>query len=126
MKLLGEFFTIRSASKTADTLVYEIELNRSHVIFDGHFPGYPVTPGVIQLQILNELSEYSNGLKLRLHQLDDAKYLKVLNPDLGNLLLVNIRLKSTETPDIIDFRATIHVQGEEVMKARGKWKKVQN
>ena len=55
--LINDFFTISELTNSEDTIESKVQLNASHKIFDGHFPGNPVTPGVVQIQIVKELLE---------------------------------------------------------------------
>lgn len=57
-----------------------IQLNANHIVYSGHFPGHPVTPGVIQMQIVHELLENHLGRNLKLKTIAGCKFLKILNP----------------------------------------------
>ena len=56
--LINDFFQIQNIDSLPNSIEAKIELNASHQIFDGHFPNNPITPGVIQLQIVKELLEF--------------------------------------------------------------------
>lgn len=49
--LKGDFFEVLSVSGED----YRIRINASHPIFSGHFPSYPITPGVCLMQVAAEL-----------------------------------------------------------------------
>lgn len=80
MKLLGDFFNVLDTSIGANGFFAVIELNPRHVVYTGHFPGHPVTPGVIQMQIIHELLEDHFVRKLSLLKMPQCKFLKVLDP----------------------------------------------
>jgi 3-hydroxyacyl-[acyl-carrier-protein] dehydratase len=96
VKLKGDFFKILDSSVSKEGSVTTIALNPEHIVYKGHFPGFPVTPAVIQLQIVHELSEHQTGKKLKLEQLIQAKFLKVLNPEESSRIMVVIEFKEME------------------------------
>ena len=51
--LLENFYKIIHIKEREDgKQAIEIELNPGHVLYQGHFPGQPVVPGVCTLQII--------------------------------------------------------------------------
>lgn len=54
MKLKDSFFTIEESSSATQIAV---RLNSEHPIYQAHFPGEPITPGVCIIQIAKELLE---------------------------------------------------------------------
>lgn len=77
---LNDFFYIVTSEETAEGLKARIRLNADHAIYAGHFPGNPVTPGVMELQIVKELLEQKYARQLQLHTMPRCKYLQILNP----------------------------------------------
>lgn len=57
-----------------------ITIDAGHRIFDGHFPGQPVVPGVCMMQIVRELAEQGVGVPLQITTADNMKFLSILNP----------------------------------------------
>ena len=55
--LNSTFYTIRKRTDTEGGVDYRVSLNASHIIYEAHFPGNPVTPGVCIIQIVKELVE---------------------------------------------------------------------
>lgn len=78
--LLGNFFTISERTASGNNILATIEINALHHIFEGHFPGQPVVPGVCMLQIVKELLETAIKKKTQLHSADFLKFLAVINP----------------------------------------------
>ena len=81
MKLLNDLFRIVDDVATESGFSTTIKFFPDHVIYLGHFPGHPVTPGVVQMQIVHELMENHFGRCLKLISIDDCKFLKILNPE---------------------------------------------
>jgi 3-hydroxyacyl-[acyl-carrier-protein] dehydratase len=97
---LNDLYSIVNFSPSEDKLVSEIRLNAAHDIFKGHFPAMPVTPGVIQLQMVKELLELYLQKKIRLKSLRSCKFLHVLNPDENPLIRIHIKLLVSENLEV--------------------------
>ena len=78
--LENTFYTVEKTDSTENTYIVEVLLNASHGIYEAHFPGNPITPGVCLLQIALELLNLKFERDLRLVQAKSIKYLKVVNP----------------------------------------------
>ncbi|MBQ5511641.1 MAG: hydroxymyristoyl-ACP dehydratase [Prevotella sp.] len=66
---------------------YDIHLDATHFIYQAHFPGNPITPGVCIIQIAKELMEEHFQRQLRIQKVQNVKFLNVISP--------------IETPDIV-------------------------
>ncbi len=86
MKLLNDFFEIVEISGEGSTFSATVKVFPDHIIYKGHFPGYPITPGVILIQIVHELIESRLEQTIRLREMLNCKFLKVINPEKENLL----------------------------------------
>jgi 3-hydroxyacyl-[acyl-carrier-protein] dehydratase len=49
--------------------------------FGGHFPGYPLVPGIVQVLLAQILIEEVSGAELRLTEVSGAKFLEKLRPE---------------------------------------------
>lgn len=88
-----ELYQIKNTALVDGQLVAEVWVNAGHSVFEGHFPGSPVTPGVIQLQMVRDiLSEYL-AKPLRLKSLRTCKFLEVMNPVSSPAMTITIRYK---------------------------------
>ena len=94
MKLMNDFFEILKSSKSKNGFVTTIKLNSNHIVYTGHFPGHPVTPGVIQMQIVHELLENHLNRKLKLKNMSQCKFLKILNPNETTELDIHIEYEN--------------------------------
>ncbi len=100
---MDDFFEVLENSDTDGAFVATIKLNSGHRIYAAHFPGYPITPGAIQLQIIHELLERHLKIKLKLVAIPQCKFLKVLDPHETSVLAVHIEF--TQTKETIDIKA---------------------
>jgi 3-hydroxyacyl-[acyl-carrier-protein] dehydratase len=78
--LQHNFYHIVTKDLTPTSARAVITLNAAHRIFDGHFPGQPVVPGVCMMQIVREFVEQGVGAPLQITTADNMKFLSILNP----------------------------------------------
>ena len=83
-------FVVLETSVSELGFITTIGLNPSHIVYTGHFPGHPVTPGVIQMQIVHELLEKHFCKNLKLITMSQCKFLKILNPKETSRIVVHI------------------------------------
>ena len=93
MKLDNDLFEVLGTSSTEAGFISTIKLNSGHIVYSGHFPGHPVTPGVIQLQIVHELLEKHFSENLKLITIPRCKFLSILNPNETSQIVVHIEFK---------------------------------
>lgn len=97
MQLINDFFHIISAAHDVTSGAYRIALNPEHFVFKAHFPGNPVTPGVCQLKIIEELMSELTGEVLRLSHINNIKYMNIISPTATPELEVRLsRIQKTD------------------------------
>lgn len=94
MKLLSHLFFLEEETEEQGLRRYRLRLNPQHEIFQAHFPGNPITPGVCLIQLVSELLEKQTGRKLALKQVVNVKFLHVLSPT--EHTHVEVRFRSIE------------------------------
>ena len=82
MKLNGDFFEVLTKESLENGFRCQVSLNAEHTIYQAHFPGNPITPGVCLLQMATELLEQHYGERLQLHTADAIKFRKPVTPDM--------------------------------------------
>lgn len=81
MKLLNSFFNILNESDNGNgEHLVTIRLNADHVIYNAHFPGKPVTPGVCIIAMVTEVLEKITGKKLKLQTVKNLKFVSIISP----------------------------------------------
>lgn len=78
-----------------------ITIDASHKIFEGHFPGQPVLPGVCMMQIIKELTEKAIAKELFMHQVDSCKFLSMVDPTRTSHLKVIIEYATAENETVV-------------------------
>lgn len=99
--LLNNFFTIENSAQEEANVVYDVKLNKDHHIFEGHFPGQPIAPGVCLAQMVKELCEDNVGAKLKMKSSRSMKFMAVLNPLENELVQVNLKIKEDSNEFIV-------------------------
>lgn len=89
--LQDKLYNIADIKVAKDTIDAAIQLDESHPVFKGHFPGNPVLPGVCALQILKEILSASLHKCLQISIACDIKFLQMIDPVRNNSLEVKIR-----------------------------------
>ena len=89
--LLNDFFTINGLQVSGTDVTATIIIDPAHKIFEGHFPGQPVVPGVCQMQILKEIMEMVTEKKLDVVKAYDMKFLAVIDPSKNDHVSVSIK-----------------------------------
>jgi 3-hydroxyacyl-[acyl-carrier-protein] dehydratase len=106
--------TLEVEPGTLETLV---NLDASHPVFLGHFPGMPVLPGVCMLQIMKHVLEKKMGRKLMLVSVGQVKFLSLIDPNVHPQVVVQIRFSE----DAGGLRA-----GAEIVNGSTKFCRIQN
>ena len=85
MKLLNDMFTVTGGD--ADRVV--LALNAGHTIYQAHFPGNPITPGICIVQLIGELLAERTGRRLSLQKIVNLKFVAPLSPVENPVIEVN-------------------------------------
>lgn len=88
--LAGDFFNLISLDLDAGNIRAALEINLRHPIFDGHFPGQPVVPGVCMMQMVREVMDAALSGPTRLVRADSVKFLNVIDPVGHNVIYAEI------------------------------------
>jgi len=94
--LINDFFTIIHRNNSNGIIEATIKINSSHKIFDGHFPENPITPGVVQIQLIKEILEIELTKKWKLQSIGRCKFMAILNPNKDSEIVITIKHKIEE------------------------------
>src|SRR3989338_1853709 len=103
------FYSIESHTSEGNEHLFAIRIDGKHRVFEGHFPGNPVTPGVVQLEIIKELLGELIQVPLRMKTMANCKFLAILNPETD--AAVTVALKVIEE-DVQHWKVTASIQNE--------------
>ena len=97
MKLKNNLYKIISKEEVNSIFNYTVELNPSCMIYEAHFPGEPITPGVCIVQIGKEviedllLEQSSASRRLEIIKAKNIKFLSVISPNETPILTYQVR-----------------------------------
>jgi 3-hydroxyacyl-[acyl-carrier-protein] dehydratase len=117
MMLLNKLYKIKSVTQTGNTIDAAIELDQTHPVFQGHFPGNPIVPGVFLIQIVKEILSERMNSRLRLTESDNVKFLAVLNPVTDKTVNVNITFERDN--DLLKTKAKIYNENKVYLSFKG-------
>ena len=106
--LVNSFFYIRNIIRDGDKVTAQLSLEPSHGIFNGHFPGMPVVPGVCMVEMIKEIFEEVISQPTKLKSSRHIKFLNVLNPNVHAEVFADIDFR--ESPDGYHLSAKIYFE----------------
>lgn len=98
--LQEDFFTITTLQADNNTVHAVLEINAAHRIFEGHFPGQPVVPGVCMMQMVKEVMEKVIERTTRLVKADYLKFLSMVNPTENNRITAQLKYTQNDNGEI--------------------------
>ena len=111
-QLIDRILDLNTVEKT---ITVEAQVPTENTIFEGHFPGYPIMPGVL---LIEAMAQSGGWLLIALTKFErmaflasvkEGKMRSFVNP--GDLLTINVRLVH-EGSGYAVTEAKIHVKGE--------------
>ncbi len=97
---LRNLYTITNLDHTPNQITCTLQLDAGHPVFQGHFPGSPVLPGVVQLEMVKAVLSNALGKPFALKEMSTCKFLEVLNPAETPELTIHIQYKGDELLDV--------------------------
>lgn len=110
--LIKDYYTINEVLKQEDgATLFQISLRPDCSVYEGHFPGEPISPGVCNIQMIKECAEQVAGKSLLLNNLQQCRLTTLVTPIQHSQVEVMIRLE--EKGDAYKLKATIG-KGEDI------------
>ena len=122
--LLNDFYKIigkRLIQEIPPKYHFTIDLNSNHKIFEGHFPGNPVVPGVCLTEIIRELTGIILGQSPDLITANYIKFISVINPADHPRISVEIKINQQNSPEI-QAESTIFADNIVFLKFKGTFR----
>jgi len=116
--MLGFLFNFVIDNQDEGSINATIKINKAHSVFKGHFPGFPVLPGVCQLLMIKEVLNAGLNKKHILKKAKSIKFLSVINPlDTESLKLTIVYKQDIELAIKVD--AILYKEGLNYLKLKG-------
>lgn len=99
MKLQDTYFKIDNINVSAENRLqaqFEVTLLEDHPVYQGHFPGEPVSPGVCSLQMVKECAQILAGKEFFIGYVKQYKLLSVMTPQKNPKIIIGIQLTEEE------------------------------
>lgn len=89
--LQGDFFDISNLETAGFDIKADLVINAGHKIFEGHFPGQPVVPGVCMMQMVKEVMEQVILKKTDIIKAYEMKFLAIIDPRQNNIIQATLK-----------------------------------
>ncbi|CAM1348436.1 3-hydroxyacyl-ACP dehydratase [Tenacibaculum insulae] len=121
--LIKDFYKIETITEVATNVIHaHIQLNKNHTVFNGHFPGNPVTPGVCMIQTIKEIVQSHVNSNLFLQGISNIKFTALINPNINANLILELSI--IEENNIIKVKnITKFTDGTIALKCNGTFVK---
>lgn len=90
--LIEDFYEVISRRDDAEGTLFDVVLKPECKVYEGHFPGEPVAPGVCNIQMLKECAEQVAGRRLTLQYIQQCRMTRLITPTACPKLEVRVRL----------------------------------
>ncbi len=110
---MNEFFEITNRSDDGGQHEFRVLINGSHRVFEGHFPGNPIVPGVMTMMMVRRCAEEILGRETHFASVSQCKYSKMIVPD-GKEIAIKFSLN-----DLTLSAEVASLDGEQLMKIKG-------
>lgn len=97
---LSNLYTIITLEQSGNQITGTLQIDAAHPVFQGHFPGSPVLPGVVQLEMVKAVLSKAFERPFALKEMSTCKFLEVLNPAETPELTIYIQYKGDELLDV--------------------------
>jgi 3-hydroxyacyl-[acyl-carrier-protein] dehydratase len=84
---MTSLYQISNLTTKESTFTAVITFNPAHAVFEGHFPGKPIVPGVVLVEITAALVSQLTGKDLVVREASVIKFLHVIEPLLHPLVI---------------------------------------
>lgn len=107
MELHNDFYTVIENTRVSGSQYRSrVLINGAHRIFEGHFPGFKVTPGVVLLKMIGELTARITRREVMLSRIKVAKFTSVVRPEENTELTLTLEIQAKD-PGSYDVNAQV-------------------
>lgn len=117
---LNDFFTYQIINQDISVITVRVSIDGDHSLYKGHFPGQPVTPGVVMIEILRQVLSASLDKKLFLTSAKEIKYLNPVIPNINNQIDYQIEYHKNEST--VSVNCVISWQEKVFTKIKGEFR----
>lgn len=115
--LKNKYYNLDAMYGDGEERIFHISLIRDCDVYNGHFPGRPVCPGVCNMQIIKECAELMTSHKLTIARIKQCRLTTVVTPEMFPKLRVKIKIDVCDNN--IGVLAAIDYSGKLCMEYNG-------
>lgn len=71
-----------------------LQMRNEHPVYQGHFPGNPITPGVLTLQMVRECLSHIMGRELNYSAIKNCRFVAMVRP--GDMLRLTLQSENVD------------------------------
>jgi len=118
--VLKDFYSVISSQHSEGAYTTTLKINNAHDLYQGHFPGRPVTPGVILMQLFKEEAERVSKKILQLDKASNVKFTAVVDPNFDDQLI--LRSSIEESGGVVNLKGTAENNNSIAIKIQAVYK----
>ena len=107
------FYSIIDKSISGQEWLVNVQLNPTHPVYEGHFPGNPVAPGVMLVNMIKDVIETEKNTTLVLKNARNIKFLNMVTPEGSPQLALHFDISGD---DEINCKVDAQYKGESYFK----------
>ena len=119
--MIDYYFTIKSQRTVGTVTLFDVILLPDCSVYEGHFPGKPVAPGVCNIQMIKECVERLTGKPLLLEYINRCKFTHLITPQQHRELQIRIELSDNPEDKPLKVIASIGRDETEYMVFKGEF-----
>ena len=93
-------YSITKLDSSDNSIEADVRIDDSHELFSGHFPGNPIVPGVLNIEIIQTIVKAALG-DYSIAKINQLKFLKPIIPDKSTSLHYSIEMNKKENGSIL-------------------------
>ena len=105
MSLNNDYFKIDNCTKDGDETLFNVTLLPDYCVYEGHFPGNPVSPGVCNIQMIKECAEQLAGKRFFLGYIARCKLSAVMTPQATPQ--ISVRMSLAEKDGLYEIKVVV-------------------
>ncbi|MBQ9237146.1 MAG: beta-hydroxyacyl-ACP dehydratase [Prevotella sp.] len=117
MFLENKFYKILKEDKQDMSATYRVSILPDCNVYDGHFPGDPVCPGVCNIETIKECAIRLVGKNLRIQSIKQCRLTAIATPTVCPE--VNVTVSATPKDNVYIVLATIADEKQTYMEFKG-------
>ncbi len=107
-KLKGNYYEVKQWSGTPEEGHFDIEILATSSVFEGHFPGRPICPGVCGIAIIRNCAAMLVNCPLTISAIKQCRFVEVATPQKAGHQTLDIKLTKADEEGTYKAEAIMH------------------